>query len=265
MVRLIILALLLVALCCLGQMSRTDPGVDPAYLANFLPSSGGITNLTRGLMVWLKLDEGSGTTAADSTDSCPGGIQNFHAPGWVTGKIGPYAIDFDQFNAPLYNRLDVTNLTTQADSGAITWWMQQFQPYNIGAVRPMWGWFANGTTEFDCQVFSNNNWYIGRGNTPELRITFAANATNMPQNVWMHYAFVWGTTGQQFYTNGVLCASNLFNSGTNKVAGDFFHLNTLGNNLVTATVAYYDDVRYYTNDLTAAEISYLYHQWYAQP
>lgn len=37
MVRLIILALLLVALCCLGQTSRTDPGVDPAYLANFLP------------------------------------------------------------------------------------------------------------------------------------------------------------------------------------------------------------------------------------
>lgn len=55
------------------------------------PLSGDITT---GLVSWWKLDEGTGSTAADSgSGGLTGNLVN--SPSWVTGMIGPFALSFN--------------------------------------------------------------------------------------------------------------------------------------------------------------------------
>lgn len=62
-----------------------------ALIMAAIPASGDITT---GLVGWWKFDEGSGSTAADSSvTGLTGNLVN--SPSWVTGKIGPYALSFN--------------------------------------------------------------------------------------------------------------------------------------------------------------------------
>jgi hypothetical protein len=57
--------------------------------------SEGYTNIVNGLVGWWKFDEGSGTTATDSSSSGnTGTLSGSSTPSYVTGKVGPYAISF---------------------------------------------------------------------------------------------------------------------------------------------------------------------------
>jgi len=54
----------------------------------------GLAGLDAGLFGWWKFDEGSGTTAADSSgNGNTGTLGGTTPPSWTTGKVGPYAIN----------------------------------------------------------------------------------------------------------------------------------------------------------------------------
>lgn len=262
--RLAVLALLAGLCRCEAQF---DPGVDPAYLSHFLATAPtGPTNLSGNLFVWWKFDEGSGTSVADSSDGKTGTLNG--GATWVTGKIGPYAMSLtgtsgdDQY---AYNN----TLTTQSAQGAMTWWAFPTNVYERTTSEGFWGWFAS-PDDWNAQIFAaspqsrSNRWYIGsNANSHECRLIFDADWVNYPQTNWIHYAFVWGPGGQFFYTNGVLCISNSFDSGTNLVATDYLHVGKLGQNPVWFSGSI-DDFRYYTNSLTSNDVNYLYFTVYGQ-
>ncbi|MBD3249196.1 hypothetical protein GF336_04065 [Candidatus Woesearchaeota archaeon] len=58
-----------------------------------LMSSFASAALTDGLVSYWDFDEGAGSTAYDSQDGNDGTLNG--NPQWVTGKVGPYALDFD--------------------------------------------------------------------------------------------------------------------------------------------------------------------------
>lgn len=220
----------------------------------------GITNVTQGLYAWWKFDDGSGTTPVDSwTNGFNATFVN--TPVWTNGIIGG-ALYFDAAGSQNLGVLGMTNLAFPA--GTVTWWIKQAAAYNSGTVRGMWKEFGSGANEFSAQVFSDNGWYVGwyAGAGGDQRLKVVAGPTDWPQNTWIHYAFTWDSAaGCNLYTNGVL-----FNhSGGNPTPADF----SPNHFLIGYAGAYYtgfiDDFRIYTNVLSASQIGYLYHQWYAQP
>lgn len=215
------------------------------------------TNLIHNLYGWWKMDDGSGGSASDSTGN--GNTGTLQSTTWGTGLFNGCL----EFYSPQQSSVQVGTISTQTLSGTITWWQYQTNVYNCGLSRGMWGWHPNLGMTWSGWVYTDNNWYLGFGYSPNPRIVLAADAGNWPTNVWMWYAFTWGTNGQHFYTNSVLCASNANNSGTNTLSTPFY-IGRVGtaSEWFTGKI---DEFRIYDAKLTDNEISYLYHQWYGQP
>ena len=55
----------------------------------------GIGTVSAYQMSHWKFDEGSGSTASDPSGGNDGTLTGAPGPIWTTGKIGPYALDFD--------------------------------------------------------------------------------------------------------------------------------------------------------------------------
>jgi len=213
-------------------------------------------DLTAGLIGYWRLDETTGTTAADSAGSYPG----THMPNPTGGPTitttglppaitftNPACLTFDGAN-------DFVNVGTNAALGpanmSVCFW-------TFGLATPVlydglmaktdggnwtagWGFFYNSATELR---FFVNQWDTG----------VAFSTINPAQ--WNLIIGTWNGTTVQIYVNGTAGTSGTYSggstAGTNpfeigRVGTDGFNLNCL-----------IDDVRIYNRVLTAAEIALL--------
>jgi hypothetical protein len=121
-------------------------------------------NLMKGLVLWLKFDEGSGSIAYDSSGNNNHGTL-VNGPVWVSGRIGN-ALKFDgvddYVNVPNSPLLNPTNEVTIAawvklDSGRANWspivWKQW---WNGSDVQTYWLGFSHSYT-------TTNMWFINFG------------------------------------------------------------------------------------------------------
>lgn len=231
--------LLLSALACFGQ------GFDfsnPAFVgeANYASTAAANENITDGLVVWVKMDEGTGTTAADSGSSASD-FSFTGTPSWITGKIGG-ALTFSSGNY-LTNAL---NASTDLSSLTITFWTK--------------------VTEVSAQRY-----WLGKPNMFALRhedetryLLFSipgvaaatADTTQFSLDVWFHVAVSFNTSTDKvrYYINGTFSSEATLTG------------NTSGEGAVTKVGAYagsniigsMDELRIYNRVLSDAEVTSIY-------
>jgi hypothetical protein len=97
------------------------------------------TNFTQANLIgYWKLDEVSGTIAADSSDGGNDGTIE-GTPGWVTGWLGG-ALEFD---GSLFVTLPADNMGLSSDTGSVAFWMNMAEL--SGGINTIW-WGGDNTT-----------------------------------------------------------------------------------------------------------------------
>jgi len=208
-----------------------------------------LTTQESALVGYWKFDEGSGTTANDSSGYGNNGTL-YNGPTWTSGKVGG-ALSFDGVN----DYVDCGNGASLNNISAITIeaWIYQKSistlstAYNQAIVNKL-DWGNNMGYEFSL-IATSNYPRIYSGN----RSAFYPVAN--PLNVWVHYVVTIDANGNYvFYKNGV-----------NVQAGSGLGLNislTNSSLLIGKESTYFDglidEVRIYNRALSAAEIKALY-------
>jgi hypothetical protein len=212
---------------------------------------------TAGPVAMWKLDETSGTTAADSSgNALKGTLGNYSASGWTAGKIGG-ALNFN----------GVSNIVTVGSPAALTnlarytvaaW----IKPRSLGELKlgrivnkrsaAGWALFLNTDgSAFFRQTFSTTE---GAWSTPANSVALGA---------WLHVAVAYDSSSSAnrpvFYINGKLVTTTVRAAPAGSRSSDAASLLTIGN---TSTLertfdGAIDDVRIYNRILTATEIGTL--------
>ncbi|MDE1941316.1 MAG: LamG domain-containing protein, partial [Patescibacteria group bacterium] len=149
-------------------------------------------DLTCGLVGWWKLNDGSGTTAADSSGSGNNGtLSGSTLPTWTAGEIGG-ALQFNSagfVNVGHSSSLDLTSGFTLA-----FWIKYDSSSGYILAKR------SGATNSYSVLVSSSGAVYVvnAKGSTVSTGMT-------LPPGVWTHVALVVDDTGLDFtpYLNGI--------------------------------------------------------------
>jgi len=223
-----------------------------AFVATLLVPQFAHADILTGLVGWYTFDEGSGSTAHDSSGNANTATVN--GASWIAGKIGTHALSFNGSGnnvlTPIYN---LTNA-----SGTISWWMNPSSAYNSGTVRAIWGQFVSSPySEMSCQVYSDNNWYCGFSSTTDRRVTLAASGSNYIQGSWNFYTFTWTSTSSALYMNGSVIGTNGTAPNPSLVSSDFT-IGEQGYGYSTYFLGDIDDFRIYNRALSTSDIIQLY-------
>ena len=210
-----------------------------------------------GLVGHWKFDEGTGTTASDSSGNGNTGTLT-NGPTWTTdSKVGSGALEFDGVNdyvtmgAP--SSLNITGAVT------VSAWIN---PLSSGLNRNVLtkgsgAGSGSGGSQYDLVDLGSNRFrfLVSNGTASISSLTGSGGA---PNNKWTHLVGVYdGVDTTQFYLNGVQV-------GTNTLVGFGGVLNSKGNfaiggsggaNVFNGSI---DDVRVYNRKLSASEIQELY-------
>lgn len=187
------------------------------------------------LLGWLLSlpGRGQGGTLFDLTGRYSGALvgQPSSAPGCPDGFAGILLNGTSQYVS--------LGLMSNAIFGAspsgvtVAWWMRPSTVHNAGTIRGVWGALSGtGQPEFGCQVYSDNNWYVGFAWAgDDDRVTTAATASNYPQGEWGFYTFTCTIGGASYlYRNGIEFGSKTSGSATYQTPSDVFRI---GSNSVT--------------------------------
>lgn len=219
----------------------------------------GTGRLDSGLALYWRFDEGSGSTAADSSGNALDGTAS-GGPTWTTGQIGTAAY------------FDGTSRFTNSSSGSIALNPTDGESFAIA------GWFNRDTFTTDDTVVAKRT---GLANTDDGYIAYIDDATDkltfevsdevdeyqlesvstFTATGWHHFVVSWNdVSGATLYINGIPEAAT--------VTGTFSSINDL-----TASVAFavgadslatrlfngaIDEIRIYTQPLSADQVAQLY-------
>ena len=192
-------------------------------------------NVTNGLVGWWKFDDGSGTTAIDSTGNGYTGTLN-GTTGWTSGHIGPYAISYPGISG---SGISISPTITTGTTFTYAAWI-----YIIPGGASYQNLFAYGS--------SVGFWIIG-GKLSFYYGTDHLNNTSITSNAWHHIAVVDNAGAVTFYLDGSA-------DGT-AASGPSFVANGMGadyGNSGEYFEGYQDDVRIYNRALTTNEITTIY-------
>ena len=222
-----------------------------------------VDSLSNGLVGWWKLDETSGTTAADSSGNGNDGILTDMSassvnPYWLTGvKDGALELYTTNSNGQPQPHVEVPK-TTAMDSLASAYtfasWVRVYNP----------NFFTSGLIASDV----NNAWDIYNyynvvsGNFRVFvrhNSTFFNSAWSFPIKQWFHLVVTWDGTTLSLYKDGTFLTSTatlpppVISTATNLWIGES---NSSGNRYSTAGML--DDVRLYNRALSPTEVQHLY-------
>jgi len=202
---------------------------------------------TESLVAYWAMDEGAGTTAADSAGSNVGSIEG--AVSWVDGHAGT-AIELDggltsYVNCGASPVFDITEAVT------LSAWVNASAPAE--SHRPIIGkgdhtyMLRHGSGEtFDFFFHSNGGWHQISAPVPD----------SLYLNAWNHVAGSFDGSQIRLYINGVLGASQDYAGAISLATHDV----NIGRNSEVIDRAYrgiIDEVRIYNSALTDAEVLYL--------
>jgi hypothetical protein len=206
-----------------------------------------------GPFAFWKLDEGSGTTAADSAGSATGQLRNGAA--WTTGRLGN-AVSFDGTD----DFIALPNLDVSGSTLTLSAWVKNTAfPNNIDQR------FISKSTDAAEQ---SHYWLLSHSNAQgqnRLRFrlrtgthttTLIASSGELPLNQWYHAAATYDGANMRLYLNGALVgtASKTGTIATNANVPVNIARSPDGTNYLRGTI---DDVRIYRRALSASEIAAL--------
>jgi fibronectin type 3 domain-containing protein len=208
---------------------------------------------------WWKLDEGTGTTTADSSGGAhPGTLVG--TPAWTTGRVGPYAITFN----------GTTQSVSVSGSGTLA------NLYVAGMTVAAWikpaGSGGGGGGRIVDKDNNDAGWFFAMSGTTTVKFTadqFTTSASSrtstaaITANTWQHVVATWAgsTSGTDIhiYINGVL-ADGASTAGSGTAYDDSTTPLTIGNRPVDNARGFsgaIDEIRVYNRVLTTAEIQAL--------
>jgi Tfp pilus assembly protein PilE len=209
-------------------------------------------NVGSGLVGWWKLDETSGTTAADSSGSGNNGtLYNMTSPGcWVAGQIGN-ALNFDGSN-DYVNCGNGSSLLITGDLTIAAW--VQLTTGNSGNYYGIAGKLHDATDSGFALVRSSTNYFyfwVGNGTMESV-----SSNTTYTDTDWHHVVGVRRNGTNYLYVDGVQQTATTTRSLSDSGSWAF-----IGRQYDDYNLRYFngiiDDVRVYNRALTAAEIARL--------
>jgi hypothetical protein len=193
---------------------------------------------TSGLVAHWKFDEGTGSTAGDSSGNGYHGVLS--GPLWSSpGRIGPFALSFNG---------GITKVGVGAPSLSPPWtaamWVQRQDSFNPDARLMDSEGFPVGCSLRAEQYPNTRQVGITRYGVADYTFNYTA-----PAGVWTHLAFVGTATQTALYANGLLV-------DTMPLAFEvpLFNLGSQGDH---ALLGLLDDVRVYDRTLSASELQLL--------
>ncbi len=228
---------------------------------NWVPAGGGLAVApSNGLVGWWKLDDESGSTAADSSGQGNNGTV-IGSPSWTSGKIGG-ALSFN----------GTTNEVSTSDGNSVkgltqvtvSAWLKPtaynpnfaeiyFEPTTVNA----------GNTRLEILLTPTGGIQMG-GRSPDAAsyVTWVQTAAAIPLNAWTLVTAVYDSVSGNYsiYLNGVLSASSSSSgsafTNSNPFATPF--IGSEGDTDAYDFIGSIDDVRIYNRALSAAEVWDLY-------
>ncbi|PIR70651.1 MAG: hypothetical protein COU46_00365, partial [Candidatus Niyogibacteria bacterium CG10_big_fil_rev_8_21_14_0_10_42_19] len=196
------------------------------------------------------MDETSGTTAADSSDSGNTGTL-INGPVWTTGKIDG-ALNFDGTN----DNVSLGNPSALQITGdqTIAIWLK---PNSFSARRNPYAKAYGGEGTITQEIDGVLNYYYGTGGGNTTPYQGFSNNSPLTLNQWSHVVIVRDLTNMtlRWYKNGI---------ETNQVAASYSSatassLNAyIGQGYVSNYSGLIDEVRIYNTALSASEVQDLY-------
>jgi hypothetical protein len=220
----------------------------------------GIGTPTSGLVGWWKLDDGSGTSAADSSGTGnTGTLQN--GPTWTTsGEIGG-ALTFASASTQYVSVTDAASLRP-ANWTVSTWVNLTSLPSSGGQTKLVAKDDSNSYSDYGLSIDNGDhcaglNWrlYFNHSDGTTYAICYAATINT---GTWYLATGTWDGTTLTIYVNGVSVATSTPGSTPSTGAGGDLEMgheyNISGSIYLNGTL---DDVRVYNRALAAAEVSTL--------
>ncbi len=246
----ILILLLASASCLFGQgLTLKNPG----FVASLDKAPVAGNTLANGLLAWWKLDESSGTTAADSSVNGKTATLT-NAPSWVAGKFGN-ALSFSPGSAQSAGAESVG--LASLGTASISCWMQR----NSSSARVMVGCAIDTTAVFAIN-FTDDPGILFR--TANGSATFAFSSVTASDTSW-HSVIVTFDGSQStdatkllIYIDGTLDASPSFNGPipTTLSSQNAFRIGKVASESADSN-GLIDDVRIYNRVLTQSEVTLL--------
>lgn len=229
--------------------------------------AGGNTPIT-GLVGWWNFDEGSGTSAADSSGSGNTGTLT-NGPTWTTAsKVGPYALSLTGASYQYVTPPDSASLDISGSWSNAAWVKFSSLPAS-GCQSSLINRFGgDGNEEYalawdngDLSGGSGPNWLAFSTNVGNTCGQTVMSPTPSPSTgVWYHVASVYDSVAQTLtlYVNGSAVASGSMAGCTpDAQSGGYVQIGSTYSacNAVSGTI---DDVRIYNRALSASEVWRLY-------
>lgn len=214
-------------------------------------------DITTGLTTWLKMDDGSGTTAVDSSGS-GNSATTAGGPSWASGHIGTGSLSFDGSDdrARISPGVSVTTFTLSSwfktSNGAQSTWRTILNKQNGGDWSQRNYWF--GLSAGYCSNYGELIILYSVGGTGD--VGRLCSGVRLDDNSWHHGAATYDGTTLKIYVDGVLAGSQTV-SAPDQVSNDTY-VGMYGDGSTLAFPGNLDDVRIYNRALSGSDISDLY-------
>ena len=213
----------------------------------------GVSDTTTGLVGHWTFDDGSGTTAADTSGNGNDGTL-VNTPTWTTGRIGG-ALDFD-YTSSQYVDMGLPAELQLTNTGSVSAWVR----YNDQSVSGSWTYIAGATN-----ASTDRNGYalvVWPANRPSIAVDSATahNQFSAPltydDGSWHLVTGTWDGSDVILYIDGLEVGSTAQTLNANviyniNVGRDSANTNAYFNGTI-------DDVRIYNRALSAADVAALY-------
>jgi len=211
-------------------------------------------DVTNGLVGSWTFDEGSGTTAADSSGNGNNGIL-IGSPTWTTGKYG-YALTFDGANY-----VDCGNAASlHVQSYTLSAWIKP-SALNDSEHRIISnGGYGNTDGAVDFVIASNGKLVVLNQNGYQDEC-WSQSGSLFAVGTWSHVAATYNATNGdvKLYVNGVAVSTTVNTLRVPNPNPSYnLHIGVMGGPLVMYFKGSIDEVRVYNRALTPAEISQVY-------
>ena len=221
---------------------------------------GPVGNTTTGLVGWWKLDDGSGTSAADSSGNGNTGTL-FNTPTWTTSGMNNGALTFSATGEHV-DAADVASLEISGSWTVATWVNPSALP-SAGNTAALLAKYASGPANY--LLLINNGyqcaglgWSVGFDSSDHNN-HYDCVASSISVGTWYHVVGVWNSSSSNIYlyVNGQLIGTANESETPASGSGSTFQIgeNNGGSSWFNGTL---DDVRVYNRALSATDIETLY-------
>lgn len=238
------------SLYALGQSDKVNSSVSQPQ---------GTGRLDSGLAGYWKMDNGSGTSATDSSTNGNNGTLT-SGPTWTTGKIGS-AVNFDGVNDVI--KISPNSAINNLANITISAWIApgiNDNKFIFGGINGEEGSTNNYIMIDNAGAELNNpkiSAYISIGGT----FSGVSDSFASPTNDWIHIVYTYDGSSEKLYHNGIL-GTTVVKSGTlsgnteaGLVIGDKYQFVAQAGSYFIGSI---DDVRVYNRTLSADEVGQLY-------